>query len=479
MTQTLKVHKRLTPQTKLYYGLASFGKSLVSSVFVALLPIFYQDYLGLSARWIGIASAVYAAWNAINDPLFGQITDNTRSRLGRRIPYLRFTAPFLGLTFILVWFAPQGAAEVSLFWWMLITMLLYDTCYTIIGLVHGALMPELTESDNERNELSISSAMFGLVGYVIGFLLPDFFRPQAGGLETSLINLRLSMVAVGIIAMFVIILTSFKVKERREFAFVDKPLNLWASLRYTLTSKPFWVFVAMNFLLTFIHAIATGSIYYLGDYVTQTSTMVLLIYLFTPLALGIPLASPMVKHFGLLTAQKIYLLIGGVGLISIAFLPVKFIPVGLVVAGLGLSGQQTITYNLLAQVIDDDEIRTGNRREGAFYGANALLTKPAQSLALFLTAFILERSGLITRAMNQGQIFLKQSESALFGIRSIVGFIPGLSMLAGLLILLFFPLKGDRLRVLKEKIMVMHEEKQQALQAIEEGKMMESDPKIN
>ena len=101
------------------WGLAELGKSLVAGTFGALLPIFYQDYLGLQARWIAIASVIYAVWNAINDPLFGYITDNTRSKRGRRIPYLRFTAPFLGLTFILVWLAPRGAGQIALFWWML------------------------------------------------------------------------------------------------------------------------------------------------------------------------------------------------------------------------------------------------------------------------------------------------------------------------------------------------------------------------
>ncbi len=467
MIQNGVVENRLSLNTKVYYGIASFGTSLVSSVFAALLPIFYQDYLGLSARWIGIASAIYAVWNAINDPLFGHITDNTHSRLGRRIPYLRFTAPFLCLTFILVWFAPQGAGEVRLFWWMLITMLLYDTCYTIVGLVHSALMPELSESDLERNELAISSSIFGLIGYVFGFLLPDLFRPQSGSQDTSLLTLQLSMVAVGVTAMFLIILTTLKIKERREFAIVDKPIKLWASLRYTLTSKPFWVFVSMNFLLTLMQSLATGSIFYLGDYVTKTSTITLLVYLFAPLGLAIPLARPMVKRFGILRAQQIYLLIGGIGLVSLTFLPVKLIPVGLILAGLGLSGQQTITYNLLAQVIDDDEVRTGARREGAYYGANALLTKPAQSLSLFLTAFILEQSGFITRAMNNGEVFLNQAGSALFGIRTIVGLIPGLSMLIGAGILLLFPLKGERLAKLKETILSMHADKASQLKELE------------
>ncbi|MDY6845626.1 MAG: MFS transporter, partial [Chloroflexota bacterium] len=263
MIQNDVLEKRLGLNTMFYYGVASFGAPLVFSFFAALLPVFYQDYLGLSARWIGIASAIYAVWNAINDPLFGHITDNTYSKLGHRTPCLRFTARFLCLTFILVWFAPQGAGEVRLFWWMLITMLLYDTCYTIVGLI---------------------------------------------------------------------------------------------------------------------------------------------------------------------------------------------------LAGVGLSGKQTITYDLLVQVIDDDEVRTGAGREGAFYGANALLIKPAQPLSLFLTVFILERSGFITRTMNNGEIFLSQAGSALFAIRTIVGLIPGLSLLISAEIFLF-PLKGEQLAKFKDTILSMHADK--------------------
>ncbi len=471
MTPQDAVKNRLTFSTKFYYGLASFGTSLVSSIYAALLTIFYQDYLGLTSKWIGIASMIYAVWNAVNDPIFGFVTDNTRSKLGRRIPYLRFTAPFLGLTFILVWFAPEGAGDSAQFWWMLVTMLLYDTGYTIVGLVHGALMPELSESDLERNQLSISSAVFGMLGYVFGFLLPDLFRPRPGNMSASFLSLRLSMVAVGIIAAFLIILTTLKVKERREFAIVDEPLRFWESLRYTLTNGPFWIFVSMNFLLTFMNSIATGAIFYLADYVTQTSTMTLMVYLFGPLALGIPLANLVVKRFGLMRAQQLYCLVGGVGLVSLAFMPVNLIPLSLIVTGLGFSGQQTITYNILAQVIDEDEVRTGKRREGAFYGANALITKPAQSLALFLTSLILESSGFITRAMNDGEIFLTQSNAALFGIRAIVGLIPGLAMLVGAGLLFFFPLKGERLKALKAKILVMHAEKAAKLAEMEAGEI--------
>lgn len=100
---------------KLVWGLAALGTSTISGIYGALLPIYYQDYLGLAARWISLASMIYAIWNAVNDPLFGFITDNTRSKHGRRIPYMRYTAPFLGFTFVLVWLAPTGMGDLSIF----------------------------------------------------------------------------------------------------------------------------------------------------------------------------------------------------------------------------------------------------------------------------------------------------------------------------------------------------------------------------
>ena len=99
----------------------------------------------------------------------------------------------------------------------------------------------------------------------------------------------------------------------------------------------------MNFLLTLMNAMATGSIFYVADYVTQSSTLILLIYIFVPLGLGIPFANPMVQKLGLLRAQQIYLLVGGIGLVSLAFITVNLIPINLVIIGLGFSGQQTIT----------------------------------------------------------------------------------------------------------------------------------------
>ncbi len=457
-TQTAPTPARFGLGYKLAWGIAALGTSTISGTFGALQPIFYQDYLGLEARWIGIAATVYAVWNAINDPLFGYITDSTRSKRGRRIPYMRFTAPFLALTFILVWFAPPGADKLALFWWMLVTMLLYDTAYTMIGLVYSALLPEITVSDAERNSLQISSSLFGLLGMLLGFMIPDLVRPKAA--DSSLWPLRIAMIVVGIACALFIIATTLKVKERPEFTQVDEPIPLGKAIKLTFASKSFLVLVAANFMSILMQSMLLGSIFYLGDYVLKVSNvMLVLASLFIPLIIGVPITTLIRGRVGVVRAQQILLAIAGVGLVAITFVPDSLILPCIALAGFGLSGPQTLTNVLFGQVADEDELRSGVRREGAFFGVNALITKPAQSVSLILIAQILQGSNFVTRESNLGVIFLDQPETALFGIRTMVGLIPGLAMLAGALILFLYPLTGDYLEEVKARVLHLHEEK--------------------
>ncbi len=448
----------LSKRFKFTWGLAELGKSLLAGTFGALLPIFYQDYLGLQASWIAIASTIYAFWNAFNDPIFGYITDNTRSKHGRRIPYMRFTAPFLALTFILVWFAPHGAGQSALFWWMLITMLLYDTCYTMIGLVYSALLPEITESDADRHGLQVSASLLGLLGTLLGFIIPDFFRPKAG-ITPSFLPLQASMIAMGIVGAALILFTASKIKERPEFHIGDQPLPLRQALGYTFTSRPFLILVAANFMSILMNALLLGALFYMSDYVLQTNAMIPLAALFIPLIIGVVATQPLRRRLGVLRTQQLLLMLAGIALVLLTFAPKPLILVCLAVAGFGLAGPQTLTNVLFAQVADDDELRSGVRREGAFFGVNALLTKPAQSVALALQPWILQITGFITREAGGGQITLNQPGAALFGIRALIGLIPGIAMILGALILTAFPLHGKRLDAMQEDILTLHAEK--------------------
>lgn len=325
-------------------------------------------------------------------------------------------------------------------------MLLYDTCYTIIGLVYSALLPEVSESDAERNGLQISSSLFGLLGTLLGFLIPDFFRPKGGEGDPTLLPLRLATIVVAIVGGLLIISTTLKVKERPEFTKVDKPLPIIASLKYTFTSKSFVILVAENFMVILTSSLVTGSIFYLADYVMRMSTIILLACIFIPIFIAVPLTTVIRRKLGVLRTQQLLL----------------------VFAGFGLAGPQTLTNVLFAQVADEDELRTGVRREGSFFGVNALITKPAQSIALALPAWILESTQFITRQQNNGAIFLDQPASALTGIKIFIGLIPGIALLLGALILQYFPLKGMHLEQMQEDVLALHAEKSARLQEMED-----------
>jgi len=166
--------REYTKTDKIIWSFASLGGSMISGIYAALLLYFYQVYLGLDAWLIALAAGIYAIWNAINDPLFGYISDSkSYKKMGRRIPYMRFTTPLLAIGFILVWFVPITWDNFSIFLWMLASMLIYDTAYTIIFLMQSALLPEITESDSERGDFQKYHSIFTLLGIIIGFVVPD------------------------------------------------------------------------------------------------------------------------------------------------------------------------------------------------------------------------------------------------------------------------------------------------------------------
>jgi GPH family glycoside/pentoside/hexuronide:cation symporter len=172
--------------------------------------------------------------------------------------------------------------------------------------------------------------------------------------------------------------------------------------------------------------------------------------------IGVPVTQLVARRLGVVAAQQAFFLLAGAGLIALTFVPTALILPCLALAGFGLAGPQTMTNLLFAQVADEDELRSGVRREGMFFGINALITKPAQSIALALQPFILQMAGFVTRESNAGQIFLDQPAAALVGIRALIGLIPGLAMLLAALLLMWYPLRGRVLLKMQSDVLALH-----------------------
>ena len=356
-----KIMRKFSRKEKIFWASAALGGAIISNIYGATLQYFYHVYMNLGASWIALSAIMYAVWNAVNDPLFGFWSDRSRSKKGRRIPFMRYSAPFLGLTFILVWLVPIGFDQIGIFIWMLVTMALYDTFYTIIFLVYSALLPEITEDENERGSLQTYASLLSLVGMILGFVLPEILRPHVG--QTDLFPFYIGMMIIGIVGAILILITTYKFKERPEFTQIDIPLGLKDSLKYTFKSKSFRILVSANFMSIFMQQLLLSHIFYLADYVMQVSSIFLYLCIIIGLIVGTFVANIFAGKLGVVKANQLLLIIGSIPLMLIFFVDGVIIYIFLIVAGFGLSGPLVLTNVLFAQVCDEDEIRTGVRRD--------------------------------------------------------------------------------------------------------------------
>ncbi|MBA7583558.1 hypothetical protein ES708_25503 [subsurface metagenome] len=217
----------------------------------------------------------------------------------------------------------------------------------------------------------------------------------------------------------------------------------------------------------FIQQMLLGSMFYLADYVTQSSTILLLVAIFVPLILGVWMTPKLIAKFGVVRADQILLTIGASGLLLLTFIPVTIIYLSLALAGIGLVGPLVLTNVLYAQVIDEDELKTGVRREAVYFGMNAFITKPAQSVALALPAVLLTIAHFVPRnALGEIQPQTHQADVD-FAIRAFMGLIPAIALYIEVLILQFYPLKGEYLAKVQKEILVLHNEKYAKLMELE------------
>ena len=462
--EKVKQAPKFTTKKRVQWGVASLGGQMIQGIYGALLPIFYLDYLGLAehATIIYLIQIVYVIVNALNDPLFGILSDRSKLKKGRRIPFMRYTAPFLALTFVLIWLSPGvESGEWAIFWWMVIMTCLYDTAYTIIFLVYSALLPELTEDEQERNSLQVFSSVFSLLGMIIGFIIPGLFRHQ------STFLLIISMITVGLVGMIFIIYTTYQFEERPEFQVVDKPLGFIDSLKYTFKSKSFLVLVSANFMGILVQSLVIGSMYFLADYVVQVDSIILLVFIFVPLLIGIWVTPKFISKWGVVKADRILLFIGGSGLCLLTLMPInELIYLCLAIASIGFIGPLIFTNVMFAQVVDEDELRTGVRREAVYFGVNALVTKPAQSLAIVIPTALLNITNFVPHGIDD-PIILNQPDAVFIAIRIFIGLIPGIAFLLAAFILRYYPIKGEYWEKIQKDILILHEQKHSKLQEME------------
>jgi len=167
-----------TTLAKIAYGVGNLGQALFFNTVQTFLIFFYTDVVRLDPRLVGLAFAIsYGVWNAINDPLIGVLSDRTRTRWGRRIPYIALGAPLTFLLFVLVWSPPLGGhpltnpSHMGIFVYFATIIALFDLAYTAVTVTYTAIFPEAFEDLKERTEVSIYRQVAAMIGTALGLAI--------------------------------------------------------------------------------------------------------------------------------------------------------------------------------------------------------------------------------------------------------------------------------------------------------------------
>ena len=430
------IAERLSRKTKILYGSGDIGFSLTSTIIGAFLAIFLTDVVGLSPGAAGIAIFVGGTWDWINDPIMGYISDRTRTRWGRRRPYLLFGPLPFALAFIMLWWRPPLEQELYLATYYAMAYILFDASATLIYMPYFALTPELTSDYDERTSLTSYRMFFSILGSLLAFTIPwliiDSFRPENAPRV-------LAMGAIfGLISALPMLLVFFGTREREEYMHQERPALLH-SLRVAWKNKPF-VFGLLIFLMTWIATvILQDNLAYFIKHVARREAESELIMgtVFVTAILALPFWN-WLSH----RTSKRWAYIGGIAFWAVVQIVLVTVTAqtGLALilflcflAGIGVAAAHVLPWAIIPDSIEWGEWQTGERHEGVFYSLVTLLRKVATSIAIPLTLWLLHFTGYDGLAEQQ-------PASAELGLRVVIGPFPAVLLCLGIAFAYFYPL---------------------------------------
>ena len=444
---------------KIAYGIGNLGQALFFNTVQTFLIFFYTDVVRLDPGLVGLAFAIsYGVWNAINDPLVGVLSDRTRTRWGRRIPYIALGAPLTFLLFVLVWSPPLGGnpltnpSHMGIFLYFAVIIALFDLAYTAVSVTYTALFPEAFESLKERTEVSIYRQVAAMIGTALGLAitpvivgaLSERFGDLGGWTGAGLI---LGLVGGG--AFGFSLLGS---RERKEVS-EEEALPLTAAFKETFTNRSFLAFVGANLMICYIWSWLSAMVpfftkYAIGAEEEQMSLIFVGMFVtsmaFYPLWRKIALRLGSKRTLALSVTLFVFFLLP---VLFVANVPQAFVM--MLFVGAANSGITLVRDIVLSDVIDEDELRTGRRREGSYFGVNAFIERLVMVLIGGSTFLVLGLSGYDAELTTQ-------PPSVALGIRLSMGLLPAVALVIFLAALKFYPLGKEQVVALRERLEALH-----------------------
>lgn len=408
----------LRPSTRFFYGLGGVALGLKDNGFSYLLLIFYNQVVGLPAAKVGLAIMIALVLDAMIDPVIGHVSDNFRSRWGRRHPFMYGAALPVAATYLLIWNPPLDWSEDALFVYLVVVALAVRSFLALFEIPSAALAPELTTDYHGRTKLLAFRALFIWYGALTMtlltfqiFLKADADHPVAQLNPAGYSSYGLVSAAV----MLIVILASaagthstiphLRTAPERRIGAMQAIREIVAAL-FNPSLLPLLVsgvFNSMSYGLSVALNLYFNTFFW-GLSATQISLFVFAQFLSS--AFAVALATPISRVFGKRNAAIVCKLLAfGIGAAPIALRLLGWFPENgnpAVLAILWVQAMVSVTFasiaavlhsSMTADVVEETEIRNGRRSEGLFFAANIFVAKAVSGVGIFASSMVLLIAG--------------------------------------------------------------------------------------
>ena len=451
----------------LIYSLGTLAPSALIVFSRGFLLFFYAQVAGLDPWLCGIALTIGRLWDAFSDPIMGTISDRTRSRLGRRRPYIIFGSVPLALAYIAMWVPPTGWSQAGLFAYLTATDIVFNTLVTLVVIPHSSLGAELSTDYHERTKVTAIRMLFYQVGWYVGAVgvrLNQYLIDTAhsvGGTWGTVLAFRqgyaVSAVVFGVVTVATLVWCGIAVREPKA-THQDHAIGIVAGYLRTLRNRSF-LLVVFAFLLAqlfesvgfSIFPFLIGFWYYQGDMQAMNLNlqwiMLPLFFVSFPAVVFWTWASSRIgKKRAVLagTAASAITLFLHYPMITPLY-PNLIWPI-MILFGWAIASVNFLISALIPDIVDEEELEMGGRRrEGAFFGVQSFVSKLGGALGLLLVGVFLSLIGFKQGAQTQAQ-------STIDWIRVFFAYFRGAGYAIGFLLLLAYPLTEARVKEIRAQL---------------------------
>ena len=428
---TTETKHKLPVRLKLLFSVGSLTTSMPQALIVFFQLYFMTDIAGLRPDYAAWAIAAGRLWDAINDPLFGVISDRIKSRHGRRRILLLYSAVPLGLTYALMWIVPPfGQAGLAVFY--ALVFILFDTCYTAMYVGYNALTPALTPDYDERSSVN----GYRMAISIAGTLSAIIFATVLGWYVTDVRQLYAYLgIGLGLLSILPLLVV-FRVT--RDFCSTHEadPLPVWQSIVTTVRNRHFQLVMGLYLTSwTAVSIMAAVLVYYANYYMLVPDQANYLVLAAQGSAIAfVPVVVWLSKKF-----DKRWAFIIGcaswMGFLLLIFVlrpdQVALVFVCAAFSGMGIATAYVVPWAMIPDLIEQDELATGQRREGSYYALAAFFQKFGTGAALWAMGQVFAWTGYINP--TSGADLPTQPEQAVLAIRWFASIIPAALILLSIL----------------------------------------------